>query len=259
MARSVRRGPTLPRTSSDRAGPRGSNRSESRGSVDFAARDGRRTKSAVAADRTPVRPRRAAARRQALAVGDPAPARVRTARVPVTPTGPLSASAGQSEPCIGSPTCPARTPRARRAAPGRRWDVRGRYVVANRRHRPHLRASPVRVAPLLAPLSAERSHALSAADAARAPQVAARAAGQRTVDVSHAVSESRPTRSVPGDRAHSRPPDTTPGRERRSTRAVGTTARATAPRRRAAHVTRSTTSATHPERRPAAPRPSPPP
>lgn len=122
------------------------------------------------------------------------------------------------------------------------------------------RTSPVRVAPLLAPLPAERPHALSAADTARAaPPVAARAAGQRTVDVSHAVSESRPTRSMPGDRAHSRPTDTTPGREHRSTRAVGTTARATAPRRRAAHVTRSTTSATHPERRPATPRPTSPP
>ena len=62
MARSVRRGPTLPRTSSDRAGPRGSNRSESRGSVDFTARDGRQTRSAVAVDCTPGRLRCAEAR-----------------------------------------------------------------------------------------------------------------------------------------------------------------------------------------------------
>jgi hypothetical protein len=214
----------------------------------------------VAVDCTPRRPRRAEARREGSPVGDAAPARVRTARVPVTPAGSLRASAGRSEPSIGSPTCPcpdspcsARRPGS---AVGRAGTLRGGepQAPAPPGAAPHRYA--LRHSALLSPPSAPTP------SPPRTPRGLRRLLHERQAD----APQTSLTRcaNVPDPLGARRPCSREPrghhaGPEHRSTRAVETAARATAPRRRDTHVTRSTTSVTNAERRPAAPRPSPPP
>ncbi len=239
MARSVRRGPTLPRTSSDRAGPRGSNRSESRGSVDFAARDGRQTRSAVAVDCTPGQLRCAAARGEGFGR--------RRCRTCTGEDGPRAgharrSSAGASRtigavhritdvPCPDSP-CSARRPGS---AVGRAGTLRGgeSQAPAPPGAAPHRYA--LRLSSLLSP--PERPHALSVADAART-SAGCCTSGRWTHHgrLSRAVRTS-PTRSMPDDRAHSSPADTTRGLST-GARAPSEPPRVRRPRGRVPHASR---------------------